>query len=380
MQAPEEPIFVTRPSLPPLAQLTPYLEQIWASRSLTNGGPLHQRLEKELAEYLGVPFVCLFNNGTNALMTAVQALGLTGEVITTPFSFIATANALVWNGVEPVFIDIDPETFNLDPTLIEDAITDQTTGILPVHCFGRPCDTEAIRRVAKKHGLKILYDAAHAFGVERDGTSILNEGDLSVLSFHATKVFNTFEGGAIICHDADMKARIESLRNFGIVGEAEATEVGLNGKMNEFQAAVGLAQLRQAGAELESRTHVAKAYRQSLHGVPGIVLPGRPSNVRGNESYFPILVDSSAPISRDAVHQELHSRGIFSRRYFFPLISDMAAYRRLNNTVRETPAARDIARHVLCLPMYSTLSTAQTSRIAEGIGSIVARAANGEPR
>jgi len=248
-----DPIYVTRPFLPPLEELLPYLEQIWANRQLTNGGPFHQQLEQALCEYLGVEHISLFANGTLALVTALQAMRITGEVITTPYSFVATAHSLLWNGIRPVFVDIDPETLNLDPTKIEAAITPQTTAILPVHVYGRPCDTKKIQAIADTYGLKVIYDAAHAFAVEDEGGSIMRHGDLSILSFHATKVFTTFEGGAIVSSDEKTKKRIDYLKNFGFADEVTVVAPGINGKMNEFQAAVGLAQLKHIDNALAER-------------------------------------------------------------------------------------------------------------------------------
>lgn len=362
----EQPIFVTQPFLPPLEEFIPYLQQIWDSRILTNGGPLHQQLEQALCEYLGVEHIALFNNGTSALVTALQALELSGEVITTPYSFVATAHALLRNGLTPVFVDIDPHTLNLDPTKIEAAITPNTSAILPVHCYGNPCDVAAIQAIADRHGLKVLYDAAHAFGVQDAGGSILRHGDLSVLSFHATKVFNTFEGGAIVCPDAATKRRIDALKNFGIVDEVTVTAAGLNGKLSEIHAAAGLLQLKHLDQALQRRAEVDRAYRELLSDVPGIrVLEGTGQTV-ANYAYFPILVEDDYPLSRDALYQRLKERQIFARRYFYPLISAFPMYR--THPAAEPanlPVAGAVADRVLCLPIYPALTDAELQRVLE---------------
>ncbi len=352
----DEPIYVTRPYLPPLEELQPYLEQIWTNRQLTNCGPLHQQLEQALCEFLGVQHISLFTNGTIALVTALQALRIAGEVITTPYSFVATSHSLLWNGIKPVFVDIDPTTLNLDPTKIESAITPQTTAILPVHCYGHPCDVGAIQTIADTYNLKVIYDAAHAFGVENEGGSILRHGDLSVLSFHATKVFNTFEGGAIVCPDAKTKVRIDQLKNFGHVGEVNVVAPGINGKMSEFNAALGLLQLKHIHKALECRKQVDLAYRKRLNGVTGICcLEGSGESV-ANYAYFPVLVGDNYPISRDELYQRLKDRGIHPRRYFYPLISEFPMYRGLQSAHRDNlPQATAAARQVLCLPIYPDL-------------------------
>jgi len=362
-QAPETRIFVTQPDLPPLAEFIPYLEQIWESKFLTNGGQFHQQLEQALCEYLGVEHISLFANGTLALMTALQALGLEGEVITTPYSFVATSHALLWNGLQPVFADIDPVTFNLDPARIEAAITPRTTAIMPVHCYGNPCDVEAIDRIAQKHGLKVVYDAAHAFGVRQDGASILRHGDLSVLSFHATKVFNTFEGGAIICHDAATKRHIDMLKNFGIADEQTVVAAGYNGKMNEVSAAFGLLQLKGIDALLAQRRQVAALYRRLLAGVPGIE-PLAELGHEPNYGYFPVLVRDTYPLTRDALHQKLRDADVYARRYFSPLISDFPMYRQLASAAPSNlPNASAVARQVICLPIYPALDPNEIERI-----------------
>ena len=361
-------MYVTRPFMPPLAEFVPYLEQIWRNRQLTNAGPFHQQLERELADYLGVEHLALFANGTLALVTALQALRITGEVITTPYSFVATAHSLLWNGIKPVFVDIDPVTLNLDPDKVEAAITPQTTAILPVHVYGHPCNVERIQSIADTYGLKVIYDAAHAFGVEDQGGSILRHGDLSVLSFHATKVFTTFEGGAIVCADAKMKGRIDHLKNFGFTDEVTVVAPGINAKMNEVQAAFGLLQLRHINEALAGRQRVDAIYRQLLDEIPGIRCVPSPGSVRHNYSYFPILVDSPYPLSRDGLYHKLRERNIFARRYFYPLISDFAMYRGLSSASHTNLAsAMATAEAVLCLPIYPELEENQVAAIARFI-------------
>jgi len=358
------PTYVTRPFLPPLEEFLPYLEKIWESRWLTNAGPFHEQLETALAEYLGVKHLALFTNGTIALVTALQALRITGEVITTPYSFVATAHSLLWNDIKPVFVDIDPGTFNLDPARIEAAITPQTTAILPVHCYGTPCDVTALQKLADVYGLKIIYDAAHAFGVSSEGTSVLRYGDLSVLSFHATKVFHTFEGGAIICPDAKTKQRIDYLKNFGFADEVTIVAAGINGKMNEIQAAMGLAQLGHMDTLIAQRRRVDELYRQELADVPGIGLLPRPKGATANYSYFPIFVGPEFPLGRDALYDRMRTQDIFVRRYFYPLISDMPMYRGLPSaSPSNLPNARRAADQVLCLPIYPDLPDADVRRV-----------------
>ena len=286
-------IYVTRPYIPPLEEFVPYLEGIWKSNILTNGGPFHQKLEQALCDYLEVDYISLFNNGTIALITALQALEVKGEVITTPYSFVATANSLLWNGIKPVFVDIDPISLNLDPSKIEEAITDKTTAIMPVHCYGRPCDLELIHRIAQRYNLKVIYDAAHAFGVKYKSRSVLIGGDLSVLSFHATKVFNTFEGGAIVCHDANTKKRIDQLKNFGFVDEVTIVDAGINGKMSEINAAMGVLQLKSIDSVLLKRQKIDEIYRVAIDNISGVECLQLMSNVKENYSYFPILIKSN---------------------------------------------------------------------------------------
>ena len=359
-------IFVTEPFLPPLAEFIPYLETIWDRKILTNGGPFHAEFEKALCEYLGVEHLALFTNGTIALITALQSLGITGEVVTTPYSFVATAHSLLWNGIKPVFVDVDPETLNLDPDKLEAAITPETTGILPVHCYGQPCDVGSIQKIARQHKLKVIYDAAHAFGVECDKGSILNYGDLSVLSFHATKVFNTFEGGAIVCPDARTKERIDQLKNFGIVDEVTVVETGINGKMSEFNSAFGLLQLKYMDDVIAARGKVDATYRRLLGEAKGIRCLLKGAATRPNYSYFPILVDSEYSLSRDALYDKLRGHDIFARKYFYPLISDFPMYRGLASARRDNlPVAADAAERILCLPMSAALTQGEQRRICD---------------
>lgn len=363
-------IFVTKPTLPPLEEFIPYLQQIWDSKILTNGGPFHQQLEKALCDYLGVEHIALFTNGTIALVTALQALRVTGEVITTPYSFVATSHSLLWNGIKPVFVDIDPVTLNLDPAKIEAAINPQTTAIMPVHCYGHPCDVEAIQKIADNYNLKIIYDAAHAFGVQDAQGSILRHGDLSVLSFHATKVFNTFEGGAIVCPDAKTKVRIDQLKNFGHVGEVTVVAPGINGKMSEFNAALGLLQLKYIDQAIVRRKEIDAVYREQLQGVKGIRCLNDIDKKVGNYSYFPILVDAGFPISRDDLYKKLKDNLIHPRRYFYPLISDFPMYRGLLSAHRSNlPVATSAAQQVLCLPIYPDLDLSVVSEITSFIAA-----------
>ncbi|RTZ47586.1 DegT/DnrJ/EryC1/StrS family aminotransferase [Candidimonas sp. SYP-B2681] len=361
---PEPPIYVTQPYLPPLEEFIPYLQQIWDSKTLTNGGPMHQQLERALCDYLGVKHISLFCNGTIALLTALQALDIQGEVITTPYSFVATSHALLWNQLTPVFVDINPGTFNLDPSLIEASITDRTTAILPVHCYGIPCDTTAIQAIADKHGLKVIYDAAHAFGVEDEEGGILRHGNLSVLSFHATKVFNTFEGGAIVSPDAATKQHIDHLKNFGFTGETSVITAGINGKMSEVNAAFGLLQLKHVDRAIEARRQRFERYSEGLAGIPGIRLSTDHEMAKANYAYFPIVIEPLYPLCRDTLYEQLRKNGIHARRYFYPLISEFPMYRDTAHTPAEQwPYATHLSRHVLCLPMYATLTEDAQDRI-----------------
>lgn len=357
-------ITVTQPLLPPLAEFAPLLERIWDSRILTNAGPLHEELEHALCARLGVPYLSLFANATIALMTAVQVLGLEGDVITTPFSFVAGAHALRRQHVHPVFVDVDPQTLNIDPARVEAAITPRTTGILAVHCYGTPCDTAALHCIADRHGLQLLYDAAHAFGITVGGESVLRQGHLSVLSFHATKVFSTFEGGAIVSHDAATKARIDRLRNFGITDEVTVDEVGLNGKMSEIHAAFGLLQLRYIDAAIVRRAQIAEQYQVALGELPGIDQLPTGSQDAPNHSYFPVRVRAPYPLSRDALYDAFRQQGIYARRYFYPLISDLGAYRAFAPAEPDAlPVAAAAAREILCLPMHPGLTDADVTAV-----------------
>ena len=351
------PIFVTKPSLPELDEFIPYLKKIWENKILTNNGPFHQELEKELSEYLGVPYVSLFSNGTLALITALQVLHITGEVITTPYSFVATSHSLWWNNIKPVFVDIESDFCNINPEKIEAAITPQTTAILPVHVYGNPCKIEQIQEIADTYGLKIIYDAAHCFGVKYKEQSICNYGDLSILSFHATKVFNTFEGGAIICHDENTKKRIDYLKNFGFAGETTVVAPGINAKMNEFQAALGLLQLKKLDDYLEKRRIITNTYRELLQDIKGISILPVPPDTKSNYAYFPIFVDEKEyGMSRDELYEKLKTHNIYGRRYFYPLITHFSPYRSLDSAKPENlPLAERIANQVICLPIYSDL-------------------------
>ena len=357
--------FVTQPLMPPLEEFEPYLRAIWESKILTNSGPFHQELEERLAAYLGVKHISLFSNATVALVVALQALRIGGEVITTPYSFVATAHSLLWNGIKPVFVDIEPSSFGIDPKLIEASITPQTTAIMPVHVYGYPCDIAAIEKIADNYGLKIVFDAAHAFGIRSSTMNILESGDLSVLSFHATKVFNTFEGGAIISRNAKMKQRIDRLKNFGFVDETTVVAPGINGKMNELQAAFGLLQLNYIDAAIDQRRQVDEHYRIALADITGIVIPEPPPLDQHNYSYFPILITEDYPLGRDAVYTALKSQGIFARRYFYPLITDFPMYRSLPSaTTARLPIATRIAAQVLCLPIFPGLDVEIIDRIS----------------
>jgi dTDP-4-amino-4,6-dideoxygalactose transaminase len=362
------PIYVTRPFLPELSEFIPFLEKIWASGHLTNEGPYHKEFEKVLSQHLGVEHVSLFSNGTIALLTALQALGIGGEVITTPFSFVATTHALTWNRLRPIFVDIDPGTFNLDPEKIEDAITTNTTAILPVHVFGMPCNVERIADIAVKRNLKVIYDAAHAFDVTYHNRSIMAFGDLSTLSFHATKVFNTFEGGAVVSHTPEMKAHIDHLKNFGFVDEVNVADVGINGKMNEFQAALGLLQLTKVQSAIAKRKILYERYRRRLSNCRGISVPIQVPSVDSNFSYFPILVSKEYRLSRDALHSHLRDKEIYARRYFYPLISEFRMYQNLPSSAPSNlPVAHRIASEVLCLPMYPMLAREDVDQICDFI-------------
>ena len=357
-------ITVTSPLLPNLDELNELLKQIWDSKWITNNGSFHQQLEVALAEYLKVPFVSLFTNGTLPLITALQALRITGEVITTPYSFVATTHALWWNGIKPVFVDIDRKTGCIDPNKIEAAITPKTTAIMPVHVYGKPCDTKRIQDIADKYGLKVIYDAAHAFGVEVNGESVLNAGDISTLSFHATKVYNTIEGGAMIMHDAKIKQRIDYLKNFGFAGETEVVAPGINSKMDEIRSAYGLLNLRQVDKAIEARHQVAIKYRKALKDIDGIEFWEDMPGVKHNYSYFPIFVHKSYGMTRDSLYFKMKERGVLGRRYFYPLISDFSTYRNLPSATKENlPVATKMAEQVICLPMHHALSDEDVERV-----------------
>ena len=362
-------ITVTSPLLPNLDEFTDSLKEIWESKWITNNGQFHQKLEAALAEYLKVPYVSLFTNGTLPLLTALQALRITGEVITTPYSFVATTHALWWNGIKPVFVDIDPSTGNIDPQKIEAAITPRTTAILPVHVYGKPCDTEAIQAIADKYGLKVIYDAAHAFGVEVNGESLLKAGDMSTLSFHATKVFNTIEGGAMVMHDEKTKQRIDYLKNFGFANEIEVVGPGINSKMDEIRSAYGLLNLKQVDAAIAARRKVAVVYREALRNVDGISFWDDMPGVRHNYSYFPIFVDAKKyGMTRDELYMKMKDQGVWGRRYFYPLISEFSTYRGLESSRPENlPNAHMMADTVICLPMHHALREEEINRIIDCI-------------
>ena len=362
-------ITVTSPLLPNIDDFNEMLKDIWASKWITNNGSFHKQLEAELCTYLKVPYISLFTNGTLPLITALQALRISGEVITTPFSFVATTHSIWWNGIKPVFVDIDPSNCGLDPDKIEAAITPKTTAIMPVHCYGKPCDTERIQAIADKYGLKVIYDAAHAFGVEVNGESILNKGDMSTLSFHATKVYNTIEGGALVMHDEQPKKRIDYLKNFGFAGETEVVAPGINSKMDEVRAAYGLLNLRQVDACIDARRQVAVRYRDALRDVKGICFFDDMPGVRHNYSYFPIFVNAEEyGMTRDELYFKLKEHNILGRRYFYPLISTFSTYRGLSSaTADNLPNATRIANEVICLPMHHELNEKDLNRILDVI-------------
>jgi len=366
MQA-SKPILVTQPFLPPLEEFQEYLKQIWESKWLTNNGKFHQELEKALCEYLGVKYISLFSNGTLALITAIQALKITGEVITTPYSFVATTHSLWWNNIKPVFVDIEPKTLNIDPDKIEAAITPKTTAIMPVHVYGNPCNVQKIQKIADTYGLKVIYDAAHTFGVTINNNSILNFGDLSVMSFHATKVYNTFEGGAIVCHDEATKIRIDNLKNFGFINETTVIAPGINAKMNEVQAAMGLLQLKYIDQNINKRKQIAEKYRERLKGISGLTFLNDMKGIRHCYSYFPILIDKvKFGKTRDELYYELIKHNIFGRRYFYPLISQFPTYRGLDSAQPgKMPVAEKITEQVICLPIYPELSIEEICKICD---------------
>lgn len=362
-------ITVTSPLLPNLEEFNELLKDIWDSKWITNNGSYHKKLEAALAEYLKVPYVSLFTNGTLPLITALQALRISGEVITTPYSFVATTHSLWWNGIKPVFVDIDPATGNIDPDRIEAAITPKTTAIMPVHVYGKPCDTKRIQEIADNYGLKVTYDAAHAFGVEVNDESILNAGDLSTLSFHATKVYNTIEGGAMVMKDEQTKKRIDYLKNFGFANETTVVGPGINSKMDEIRAAYGLLNLRQVDDAIEKRHQVAIRYRKTLRNVEGITFWDDMPGVKHNYSYFPIFVDAKVyGMSRDELYFKMREQGVLGRRYFYPLISEFTTYRGLPSAAKENlPNAHRMANSVICLPMHHQLSEEDVERILNSV-------------
>lgn len=363
----EKQITVTSPLLPDLEEFNTLLQEIWDSKWVTNNGSFHKQLERELAEYLKVPYISLFTNGTLPLLTALQALHITGEVITTPYSFVATTHSIWWNGCKPVFVDIDPATGNIDPDAIEAAITNKTTAIMPVHVYGKPCDTKRIQEIADKYGLKVIYDAAHAFGVEVDGESILNAGDMSTLSFHATKVYNTLEGGALVMHDEATKKRVDYLKNFGFAGETEVVAPGINSKVDEVRAAYGILNLRQVDAAIEARHQVAIKYREALRPVEGIAFMDDMPGVKHNYSYFPLFVDAEKyGMTRDELYEKMKAHNVLGRRYFYPLISTFTTYKGYESAnPKNLPKAHKMADSVICLPMHHELSAEDIDRVLE---------------
>ena len=365
-------ITVTKPYTPPLEEFIPYLERIWKNGQLTNNGPFHQELEHALCEFLDVPYISLFTNATLGLLTAMQALDIHhGEVITTPYSFVATTHTITWNGNKPVFVDVDPTTGNINPTLVEAAITPQTKAILPVHVYGTPCDVSAMDEISKKYNIPVIYDAAHCFGVQHKHQSILNFGDLSVVSFHATKVFNTFEGGAVICKDESMKQRIDDLKNFGFRNETTVIASGINSKMSEIQAAFGLLQLKSIEHILARRRHIASFYRVSLANIKGLTCHPKSESSTENGSYFPVYITDDFGCSRDKFYEKLQHEGVYGRRYFYPLISNFDLYKTIPTaTATNLPEANRIANEVLCLPIYPDLSDDQLNHIVTTIKNI----------
>lgn len=363
----EKTITVTSPLLPDLKEFEKSLEDIWSRKWLTNNGEYHKKLEAALSEYLGVPYLSLFTNGTLPLITALQALRITGEVITTPYSFVATTHSIWWNGIKPVFVDVEEKTGNIDPAKIEAAITPRTTAIMPVHVYGTPCKTDEIQKIADKYGLKVIYDAAHAFGVKVGGKSVLEEGDISTLSFHATKVFNTVEGGALICRDEATKKRIDYLKNFGFADEVTVVAPGINSKMDELRSSYGLLNLKQVDKAIESRKATALRYREGLKDVPGVRWLEDIEGVRHNYSYFPLFIDEEKyGMSRDELYARLKEHNILGRRYFYPLISEFSTYRGLESAAPENlPVAHKLASSVICLPMYAFMEKKDVERVVE---------------
>jgi len=362
-------ITVTSPLLPPLEEFIPYLHKIWDSKWITNMGQFHQQLEEALCDYLGVKYISIFTNGTLPLITALQALEIKGEVITTPYSFVATTHSLWWNGIKPVFVDIDPITCNIDPNKIEAAITPQTTAIMPVHVYGTPCDMDAIQAIADKYGLKVIYDAAHAFGVKQNGKSVLTAGDMSTLSFHATKVYNTIEGGALVCNDAETKKRIDYLKNFGFEDETTVVGPGINGKIDEVRSAYGLLNLKQVDNAIEIRKNIVQQYRNALKNIPGISFMNDIEGVRHNYAYFPIFVDAEKyGMTRDELYFKMKAKNILGRRYFYPLISTFSTYKDLESSRPENlPVSVKMADSVICLPIHTELTDEDVKRVIAAI-------------
>lgn len=360
---------VTSPLLPPLEEFIPYLQKIWDNKWLTNNGEMHRELERQLAEYLGVQYISLFTNGTLPLITALQALEIEGEVITTPYSFVATTHSIWWNKLQPVFVDVEPETGNLDPRKIEAAITEKTTALMPVHVYGNPCDVDAIQKIADKHHLKVIYDAAHAFGVKINGQSILNFGDISTLSFHATKTYTTVEGGALVCHSVEMKQKIDHLKNFGFAGETSVVAPGINSKMDEIRAAFGLLNLKYIDGAIANRKRITELYRSKLQNVQGIRFLQDMNGVTHNYSYFPIFVVSEQyGMSRDDLYELLKTHNIYGRRYFYPLISSFEPYCEYVSARKENlPIASKLANEVICLPIYADLAEDDVNRVVDVI-------------
>jgi len=368
-------ITVTQPFLPPLNKFIPYLKDIWKRKWLTNNGFYHQELEKALCEYLNISYISVFSNGTLPLMVALEALDIKGEVITTPYSFVATTHSLWWNGIKPVFVDVEEKTCNLNPDKIENAITSKTTAIMPVHVYGTPCNTEAIKKIANKHGLRIIYDAAHAFGVEENGKSILSFGDITTLSFHATKTYNTAEGGALVCNDAQTKQKIDQLKNFGFASETDVIMPGINGKMDEIRAALGLLNLKYIDNTIVKRQKISQYYQNELKEVSGIKIMDEYPNIKSNYSYFPIFIRKNEyGMSRDELYEKLKQNNIFGRRYFYPLISAFSPYCDLDSSAPQNlPIAHKLADSVLCLPIYADLDLKDVNRICEIIKSNLIR-------
>ncbi len=362
------PIYVTRPYLPPLEEFLPFLEKIWETRVLTNNGPFHQELEARLTEVFDSEHVSLTTNGMLALTAAIDAAQLTGEVITTPYSFVATTHSLALQGLEPVFVDVLPDDLNIDPAAIEAAITPRTSAIMAVHVYGNPCAVEAIEDIAQRHNLTVIYDAAHAFGVRYKGRSLLSYGDFAALSFHATKAFNTFEGGAVVASTAKRKRAVDAARNFGIADEVNIPVLGTNAKMSEINAAFGVLQLKHFEDVRRQRREIDTRYRDALNAVPGITVIAIPDEVEPNYSYFPILIDEEFPISRDALYEALKAQNIYSRRYFYPLLSSLPMYTSLPSATKgRMPVAERAADRVLSLPIYPGLTQENQQRIIDAI-------------